>query len=65
MLLTGAGAIRQHHLDKLGKYELSSHMSNGRITFQLTGKEYFMHWSPENAWMVISNILTHNWIEIP
>ena len=52
IILTGTGRARQDHLDKLGRYELSDKLSNGKITYKLTGKEYFLHWSPENSWMV-------------
>ena len=52
MKVIGAGEVMQHHSDKLGKYELSSKISNERKTYKLTGKEYFMHWSPDNSWMV-------------
>ena len=52
ILLTGKGTVTQDHLDKLGMYELSEKISNGKIAYKLTGKEYFLHWSPENSWMV-------------
>ena len=56
IVLSGTGAARANHLDKLGKYESTNKTSNGRMTFKLKGKEYFLHWSPEDSWMVIRTI---------
>ena len=52
MDITGTGEVQKQHFDKLGKYELSNQISNGRKTYKLAGKEYFLHWSPENSWMI-------------
>ena len=52
IIVTGKGEVRDRHFDKLGTYELSNKISNGRKTYKLKDKEYFIHWSPENCWMV-------------
>ena len=45
------GLVRTVHFDTLGMYEYYRN-HNGANAFKITGKEIFLYWNSDTAWMV-------------